>query len=49
MLCNKYFKDMFDIVMGSKLNIRRKPYPDALIEILNLSKRKEILSIIKTV
>lgn len=40
MLCDKYFTNMFDIVMGSRLNIRRKPYPDALIEILHLSKNK---------
>lgn len=40
MLCDRYFPDMFDIVMGSRQNIRRKPYPDALIEILHLSKIK---------
>ena len=40
MLCDKYFTNMFDIVMGSRQNIRRKPYPDALIEILHLSKKK---------
>ncbi len=40
MLCDRYFPDMFDIVMGSRQNIRRKPYPDALIEILRLSKIK---------
>lgn len=40
MLCDRYFPDMFDIVMGSRKNIRRKPYPDALIEILHLSKIK---------
>lgn len=43
MLCDKYFKDMFDIVMGSRANIRRKPYPDALIEILKEAKNKKYL------
>lgn len=33
-LCEQYFKGMFDYVVGEKENIRRKPSPDAVFDVL---------------
>lgn len=34
-LCEQYFPDMFDFVVGERENIRRKPAPDTVFEVLN--------------
>lgn len=34
-LCNKYFTDMFDIVLGERENIARKPAPDSIYKVLD--------------
>ena len=34
-LCRDYFPDMFDMAIGEHEEIRRKPYPDAVEEVIN--------------
>lgn len=33
-LCEVYFKDLFDMSVGEKEGVRRKPYPDSVDEVL---------------
>lgn len=33
-LCKDYFPDLFDYVVGEREGIRRKPYPDSVLEVL---------------
>lgn len=33
-LCKKYFNGLFDYIAGEKSGVRRKPYPDAVIAVL---------------
>ncbi len=33
-LCQKYFPDLFDVAIGEKNNIRKKPAPDAVFSVL---------------
>lgn len=33
-LCGKYFPGMFEYVVGERKGIRRKPYPDSVLEVL---------------
>lgn len=35
-LCKKYFKDMFDVSVGERAGVQRKPAPDSLNEALRL-------------
>lgn len=37
-LCKQYFEGLFDITVGARENIRKKPAPDAVFEVLNLLK-----------
>lgn len=44
-LCEKYFPEMFDYVVGEREGIRRKPAPDTVLEVLdklNVSKENAI-------
>jgi len=44
-LCGKYFPELFDFVVGEKEGIRRKPYPDSVLKVLerfNISKEKTV-------
>lgn len=34
-LCEKYFPGLFDIAIGEREGIRRKPYPDSVLEVMN--------------
>lgn len=34
-LCNQYFPNIFDYVVGEREHIRRKPAPDSVLEVLN--------------
>lgn len=34
-LCEQYFPEMFDFVVGERENIRRKPAPDTVLEVLD--------------
>lgn len=34
-LCKKYFGDRFSIVIGEQNGIRRKPYPDSVLDVLS--------------
>lgn len=34
-LCKQYFPNMFDFVVGERHNIRRKPAPDSVLEVLD--------------
>ena len=34
-LVKRYFGNVFDIALGERLGVRRKPYPDAILEVLN--------------
>lgn len=41
-LCERYFPGVFDFVVGERENVRRKPYPDSVFEVLeNLKVEKE--------
>lgn len=33
-LCEKYFDGLFDMVLGARDGVRKKPYPDAVLEVL---------------
>ena len=33
-LCKKYFDGLFEFAVGAKEGIRKKPYPDAVVEVL---------------
>lgn len=35
-LCKQYFPDMFDVAVGERENIRRKPCPDSVFEVQRL-------------
>ncbi len=34
-LCEQYFPGLFDFVVGEREGIRRKPYPDSVLEVLS--------------
>lgn len=34
-LCSDYFPELFDIAVGEREGIRRKPYPDSVIEVMD--------------
>ncbi len=34
-LCEKYFPRLFDVALGEREGIRRKPHPDSVIEVMN--------------
>lgn len=41
-LCEQYFSGLFDFVVGERMGIRRKPYPDSVEEVLvRLKVKKE--------
>lgn len=46
-LCEFYFPDLFDVTVGEREGIRRKPYPDSLLEVMKTLriKAKETLYI----
>lgn len=35
-LCDKFFPNCFDVVFGEREGVRKKPFPDGVIEIVNL-------------